>query len=176
MALTYVNIASQTLGSASATVTFSSIPSTYTDLVLIGSIRDTEGSTISNTLQIRANNDASAIYSYIQLQGAGSGSGNSTLNTSRTRFTVTQGSNGSTSTASTFASFELYIPNYTVSSNNPAGLVSVVENNAATAYVNTTAQLFRSTAAISRLDILSQSGNASIASGSSFYLYGIKKN
>ena len=176
MANTYINIASQTLGSSAASVTFSSIPSTYTDLILLGSIRDTEGSAVSRNLQIRANNDATAIYSFTRIYGTGS-TAVSDYNTSRTQFVVeTYGSNGSTSTANTFASFQLYIPNYTSSVNKPAYFISVVENNSATGYINSTAQLYRNTSAISQLQIRSHSGNSTIATGSSFFLYGIKNS
>jgi hypothetical protein len=176
MATTYTLISSNTVSSATAAVTFSSIPSTYTDLVLVGSMRDSQTvAAISRSLSIRVNNDASAIYSYTDIEGDGAAA-SSTFNTSRTVFFGTFGVNGDTSTANTFNSFELYIPSYTAATNKQASLSTVVENNAATAYIVSSAELYRDTTAISRLDIRSHSGNATIMVGSSFYLYGIKNS
>lgn len=175
MPVTYVNIASSTVGSATSTVTFSSIPSTYTDLVLLGSIRDTEGAANVQNLRIRLNNDSTTLYSFTQLQGNGSAA-IVDIATGRTNFLVNQGTNSTGSTANTFASFELYLPNYLSSTNKPASLFSFTENSATQAYINATAQLYRSTSTISRIDILSSAGNNTIAVNSSFYLYGIKKN
>jgi hypothetical protein len=171
MANTYTLISSNTLSSSAASVTFSSIPSTYTDLVLRGSIRDTTAGTVRD-LFIRANNDSSTLYSFRDIEASGSAVASS-ANTLRSYFQSVNGSNGSGSTSNTFTSFELYIPSYTASQNKPASLISAMENNATAAYITVSAQLYRSTTAISRLDIL---GDSTIASGSSFYLYGIKNS
>jgi hypothetical protein len=67
---TYTLIASNTLSSTSATVTFSSIPATFTDLVLICS--PVAISTENNSLRIRFNGDTGNNYSVIILKGTGS--------------------------------------------------------------------------------------------------------
>ena len=67
---TYTPIATTTLGSA-GTITFSSIPSTYTDLRLV-----IIGTTASGTnLDLRFNSDTSTNYSYTQFSGSGSVTG-----------------------------------------------------------------------------------------------------
>ena len=68
MPTTYEPIATQTLGSAAATITFSSIPATYTDLrlVLVGT------STISANPKINFNSDTATNYSQTILSGNGS--------------------------------------------------------------------------------------------------------
>ena len=64
---TYTPIASQTLASTVANVTFSSIPQGYTDLVLVVS-----SSTSTNTnLYLRFNNDSTSLYSDTVLNGNG---------------------------------------------------------------------------------------------------------
>lgn len=67
MALTYEPIATTTLGSSSASITFSSIPSTYTDLRII--FVGTGSSTSSKRL--RFNSDSGANYSSMNLTGDG---------------------------------------------------------------------------------------------------------
>jgi hypothetical protein len=66
---TYTPIASQVLASATGTVTFSSIPSTYTDLVLVANFTV---ATASGNLVITFNGDTtSGLYSKTQLEGTG---------------------------------------------------------------------------------------------------------
>ena len=67
---TYTPIATTTLGSA-ATVTFSSIPSTYTDIKLV-IIGGTTRATTSDVLFIRLNGDTGTNYSDTSLAGTGS--------------------------------------------------------------------------------------------------------
>ena len=171
MANTYTLIASNTLGSSAASVTFSAIPNTYTDLVLRASTR---GDTASVGIQIRtrANNNTSSIYSYTMLQGTGSAAQTGRI-TSSTRWDEAW-TTGSSATSNTFGSWELYIPSYTASQNKPMGSFAVSENNATESYISTAAYLFSSTTAITELNILRASGH--FVSGSSFFLYGIKNS
>ena len=67
MAATYEPIQTYTLSSAATTITFSSVPSTYTDLRLIL----TSQSTTSNGAYLRFNNDTGSNYSYTYLRGNG---------------------------------------------------------------------------------------------------------
>jgi hypothetical protein len=65
---TYTKIASTTLGSATASVTFSSISSAYTDLILV-----VNGSaTANNTATIQFNSDSASNYSSTGIYGDGS--------------------------------------------------------------------------------------------------------
>jgi hypothetical protein len=67
-ARTYEPIATTTLGSTATTVSFTSIPGTYTDLVLITSIKATS----ANTNQwMRFNSDSGTNYSSTNLYGTG---------------------------------------------------------------------------------------------------------
>ena len=70
MANTYTLISSNTLTSSAASVTFSSIPATYTDLVLRISARSDRVST-TDRLRLTFNSDTATNYSNITLVGDG---------------------------------------------------------------------------------------------------------
>jgi hypothetical protein len=172
MANTYTLISSNTLGSAAASVTFSSIPATYTDLVVRFSVRSNRASTFDN-IETRLNSDSGTNYSNILLAGDGAAA-SSSLSSNGTIW-GTQITNGDTSTSNTFSNSELYIPNYTSTSSKPASVFSVQEDNSTTARIRVNAYLYRGSSAISSM-VFTQSNGTSWLSGSSFYLYGISKS
>jgi hypothetical protein len=171
MANTYTLIASNVLGSAAASVTFSSIPATYTDLVLRVSARSTYGFP-RDYCQIQFNGSTSNLYSHTMLEGFdGSGTSERGNGSEITQFGVP----GNTTTANTFGLLEIYIPSYTASINKIVSISGVTENNSTTgAETKALAGLWRNTATIT--SILFASNNASLVAGSSFYLYGIKNS
>jgi len=170
MANTYVLIASNTLSSTAASVTFSSIPGTYTDLVLRVSARDSADTPISS-LTMTFNSDTATNYSQTILAGSGSAASSSrTTSVSGDARVVIQ---PSTYTTNVFGSFEIYIPNYTVSANKPYSYFGVTENNATAAEIRANAALWRNTAAISTITLAAPNN---FVSGSSFFLYGIKNS
>ena len=173
MANTYTLISSNVLGSSAASVTFSSIPATYTDLVLRMSARCTTAAN-NMVLGLRINGLSTTIYSNTFLQGTGSAasSGASATQTELNGNTF----QGDATTANTFTSIEFYIPSYTVAQNKPISGISSGENNATAALTKATANLIRSTATISSIFLFEQSSAALFSSGSSFYLYGIKNS
>ena len=173
MANTYVVIASNTLSSDTASVTFSSIPGTYTDLVLKFSAR-VDGATTGRELRLRFNSDTTTLYSNTVVRGDGSAA--SSYRDSNATFTAAGRATGTSSTSDTFSNVEIYIPNYTVSQNRQASLYSVLESNTATITNNivASADLYRSTTAITSIEVSPTSDN--FVSGSSFWLYGIKKD
>jgi hypothetical protein len=171
MPSTYTLIASNVLTSSAASVTFSAIPSTYTDLVLRYSARNDDTTTI---LGVRFNGDTATNYSTTILRGSGSAASSLSYNTTRTQLFEQDGIEPSTMTANTFNSGEIYIPSYLVSQNKPMSTFTVTEDNSSTAYMSAIANLWRNTAAITSINLYSNSGN--LVSGSSFYLYGISKS
>lgn len=174
MATTYTLISSNVLSSSAASVTFSSIPSTYTDLVLRCSVASDLAGVASNLL-LTINSDSGTNYSRTQLQGTGSAT-SSFKSTSATSISANQSIDGMSSTADTFASVEIYIPSYLISQNKPISINSVTENNSATnTYANAIASLWSNTAAITSL-VMTSSGSSNFLTGSSFYLYGIKNS
>ena len=171
MASTYTLISSQVLASSAASVTFSSIPATYTDLVLRCSVRTDDSARTLYYMKTQFNGDTGTNYSttdvYSYSSAAASVRTTSYNDLTGDPYTV----DGPNSTASTFSNLELYIPSYTASQNKPVSLSTAVENNSATlALIGASANLWRSTAAITSITFTSY-GN--FVTNSSFYLYGI---
>ena len=167
MPATYTLISSNVLTSSAASVVLSAIPSTYTDLVLRMSVRGTySGDT--TTAKITVNSITSG-YSQTRLQGNGA-SASSSRDSSDVQW-YAYSFNANTSTSNTFATGEFYLPSYTASQNKPASFILAGEQNGTTAYIGAQAQLLSNTATISSITFATLFGD--IASGSSFYLYGI---
>jgi len=162
---TYTLISSNVLASSAASVTFSAIPATYTDLVVRLSVRgDNTGLILEMTL-----NSATSTYSNTLLLGNGA-TASSTRNTGQAYLRAGY-VNPSGSTASTFSSGEIYIPNYTSTTNKPMSSLGITENNATTAYIANYANLWQTSSAITSISL--QVTGQNFVSGSSFYLYGI---
>lgn len=170
MANTYTLIASNTLSSNSNSVTFSSIPATYSDLVLRITTRDS-AATSFNDVQIRFNSDTATNYSYTFMMGSGSAASS---NRGTSQVYGAAYTTADSATANTFASTEIYIPNYTASANKPLSVISATETNATAAYILNYAELWRNTAAITSIELKIMGGGSDFKSGSSFFLYGIK--
>ena len=171
MANTYVLIASNTLSTTASSVTFSSIPSTYTDLVLKVSAR-TDRANASDTIIAKFNSTTSG-YSRTQIFVSGGTVGSS--QTSSAANIIIGYVNGNSSTSNTFNNLELYIPSYTLSQNKPMGAIAMNEDNATNANQNTTAILWANTAAVTTIELTPETG-PNFLSGSSFFLYGIKNS
>lgn len=168
MADTFKKIASVTVGAGgAASMNFTSIPATYTDLCIKFSARNTS---TGQYAFYRFNNDATSVYTARVLTGDG---------TSATSITNTFTGNianisTSTDTANTFGNGEIYILNYAGSTNKSSSVDAVNENNATLAYANLTANLWANSAAINRIDLLPTVGN--FAQYSTATLYGISKS
>ena len=167
MPATYTLISSTTLTTAQATVVFSSIPQTYTDLEFRLSVRGTSSATIRNT---RFTVNGTNTVSYTLLQGT-NGTASSSRATAQT--SIQSGTtSAATATADTFSSHSIYIPNYAGSTTKPMSVYSAMENNSATDfYLETYAILQNQTTAITDITFAISANNYAI--GSSFYLYGI---
>ena len=170
MAATYTLISSNVLSASAASVTFSSIPATYTDLVLRFTARS-DRAIVSDNIPITFNGTATG-YSRTYLVNNG-GTPQSANQTSTGTSIAVLYSDGANATANTFSSGEVYIPSYTVSQNKPVSSIGMVEDNNATGYAGTTAHLWSNTAAITSITV-SASSSQNFVAGSSFYLYGIK--
>ena len=175
MATTYTLISSQTLASSATSVTFSTIPSTYTDLCLKFSTRSSTSAN-TNGLTLTVNSSTSS-YSETHLYGNPYAdptpfSGRNNLAPSAELLGY---SPGSLATANTFGNGEIYIPNYAGSTNKVYGSNSVTENNSQQSVVWVEAGLWSNTSAITSITI-GDYGGGNLVSGSTFYLYGIKNS
>jgi hypothetical protein len=178
MASTYTLISSTTLSSTTANITFSSIPSTYTDLVLRTSTRQDQSFTNAKLFGIYFNGDNSNLYySATVLNGTGAAVSSTRTDNpgSATQYDsiYVRGSDLSTDTTNTFASAEIYIPSYRATQARVVGSFSATENNATTAYISALAGLYTGTTAVTSIGIQAV---ATFEIGSSFYLYGIKNS
>jgi hypothetical protein len=175
MPATYTLIASNTLSSSAASVTFSAIPNTYTDLIIKASIRENAGGQYPNSIDLQFNGSSATNYSRTDVY-ADATTPSSTRNSSQTKIIFQNAVNGSSSTSNTFSSVEIYIPNYAVSQNKPISAASNTEANSSSNLlwsVAAAAGLWRDTSAITSINLAC---GASLASGSSFFLYGIKNS
>jgi hypothetical protein len=167
MANTYKLIEAKTLGSTAASVTFSSIPGTYTDLLVKISARGTQ-SAINQSYQMTFNGSSTTGLSMKRLYGTGAAaSSDSTSNIE---------ANGSTATSNTFSNEEIYIPNYLSSNAKSFSIDGVVENNATTAYQLLYAGLWNPSTQAAITSIVFTGLTGSFVADSTFYLYGIKNS
>lgn len=164
MPQTYEPITTQTLSSNQTTVTLSSIPSTYTDLILIFS-----GYAANNgggSMLVRGNGDTSTLYNTTYLYSDGA--------------TITPGQTGDTNAGLFMGRMQgnstdlgggyIHIPNYA----NTTTFKTMLGTNFNSASINwISCGTYRSTNAISSLTIRVESG-ADFNSGSMFTLYGVK--
>ena len=159
---TFTKIASVTGTGSSGVLTFSSIPSTFTDLCVKFSLRsDTTGNTEAviklNTVTPTQRN----------LQGSGAAASSNT-----NAFIVV---NASGSTSLTYTNGEYYVPNYLSTVAKSASSDVVEENNATTARAQLNAYLYSTvTSAVTSLSITDNYGNWTNLSTAT--LYGIKSS
>lgn len=172
MPLTYNLIASNTLGTSATSITFSSIPQTYTDLVL----------RISNALNgggpanywIKYSGVTSGVYSAFGFRAFQNPPDTISSPNQTELFAGWMPGNGYPNSRS---NNEVYIPDYTAARRKQAWVANQCSQNTATAgewYVAGIATDFNSSTAITSIQVgVSSPG---FVADSSFYLYGIKRN
>lgn len=158
---TYVALATQTLGSAAASVTFSSIPQGYTDLVVVAQVK---GATATGDLVYRFNGDTGSNYSRTALYGTGSAAGSARSSST----TYISDYYGYPTTAAN-ATDIIHLMNYSNTTTNKTVLARNNGPDGTEAIVG----LWRSTAAITSIEFFITSSASNIATGSTFTIYGI---
>ena len=158
MTATYDCIATTTLGSAASSVTFSSISGSYTDLVIVMSY----SRSVSGNGLLRFNSDTGSNYSYTYLLGDGS-SASSSRGSNQTNGIISYDSASLQETCIinifNYSNTTTYKSFYTRGNDTGLGVIT---------YMN----LWRSTSAITSIELRPNSGNWN--SGSMFSLFGIK--
>jgi hypothetical protein len=157
--MTYFPIATTTLGSAAASVTFSSIAGTYTDLVIV--INGAYASSDDGSPGLRFNSDTGSNYSETLIDGDGS-SASSARDSNATSAIL-----GSMS--ATISTSIINVMNY---ANTTTYKTSISRGNNSANRVRAYVALWRNTAAITSIQIITN-GAINFATGSTFTLYGI---
>lgn len=168
MPSTYEKIATQTLASAASSVTFSSIPGTYTDLVLVVLAKQT-GTPTGTDAFITLNGSGSSIYSRTVLNGDGTTASSSRgTNMDRAYFPV------SPQTADA-----VIIYNFMNYANTTTNKTFLMRYGGSPGVTFAAVYLYRSTAALTTIaltgsDQMGAGTPDNWAIGSTFNLYGIK--
>ena len=162
-------IETKVLGTAAASIEFTSIPQTFTDLVLFYSFRDTGTNGLERVHQTAISlNTSTSSFSSRALAGDGS---------TAFSFSVTPRFSGwhpdAASTSNTFGNTMLYLPNYTGSTNKSYSIDQVAENNSSKTYASIVAGLWSNTAAITGITLTTLGTNLDV--GSTASLYGVLK-
>lgn len=163
MPKTYTPIATQTLTTSAASVTFSSIPGTYTDLVVVVDALNTFGN--NYWLYMRAGNgsiDTGNNYSGTYLYGTGSAAVSARGTSGPSIIGVIDSAN--------FKGHIVQVMNYA----NTTTYKTWLSRGNANAYTGAWVNLWRSTAAVNTIEFSIEAGK-SFAVGSTFTLYGILK-
>jgi len=167
MSLTHIETIE--LGSSQSSITFSSIPQDYDDLVILVSARSTSTGGIG--LRLRLGNgtlDTGSNYNSLLLQGTGSSVATSVQTTTELFVGVVS---RSSFTANTFSNGSIYISNYTALANKSISVDNVSENNATESFQFLDAGLHSSTSSVDIAQIFLNSD--SLETGTTASLYGV---
>lgn len=164
MALTYSSIATTTLGSNQASVTFNSF-SGYTDLILVCQVQQV---TDGEDLAIQVNSDTGTNYSRTYLCGDGS-TAHSGRSTSASNIIVDHHA-----TPPTSSSFSANIINFENYANSTTYKTILARSNSLSTYAGSVGVvgLWRSTSAITSITIFC-TNSSNMKTGSTFTLYGV---
>ena len=163
---TYVALDKKTVASAVSSVTFTGIPSTYTDLVLVSYVRYT-ATNVGQGIGLQFNGDTTSNYSATILEGDGT-TASSYRSTNATLGYISAPSNGS---QSSFTPVVTHIQNYT----NTTTYKSFLSRSSGPSFVDAYAGIWRGTpAAITSLTVITGGTAGNIDVGSTFSLYGIR--
>ena len=163
MAVTYEPLATTTLGSAAASVSFTSISGSYTDLVCVVNY---SLNVANSSLFVRLNSDSGSNYSYTRVSGNGStASSGRGSNGTQARITADTTAQGSGTRQTVILNFM----NYSNSTTYKTFLSRYSSSGGTEAFVD----LWRSNSAVTSIEIKGFDATAIIESGSTFTLYGI---
>jgi len=170
MANTFVKIQTVTVGvSGSASIDFTSIPQTYTDLKILISAKNNRADTLDHLLI--GFNGSTTSFTNRQLTGS-----STTPSTSTSVARSVGVINSASSTASVFNNGEVYIPNYTSANTKSYSADSVTEiNSTSDNFLCLTAGLWSNTAAITSISLTNNVGT-SFVQYTTATLYGIKSS
>lgn len=158
---TYTALANITLSSSASSVTFSSIPGTYRDLVLVCSITNASGGT--NTINIRFNGDTGSNYNRVHMIGTGTADSVAFSNSTES-LSIPTGGTGNVGTVIS------QIMDYSATDKHKTFLTRIADKGGYGDYVIASASRWANTSAVTSLTFY---GTTNFLSGNSFALYGI---
>ena len=165
---TYDLIASQTLGSAAASITFSSIAASWTDLRLV---LVATSSVASDWITVQFNSDTGTNYSYTYLDGDGSATHSaSSTGSSYLSFGNSRGTASST-TIPDFTTIDIFA--YAGSTYKTA-LANNNNDKNGSGVTKSSVGLWRSTSAINTVKVYYGGNGSNMNTGTTAQLYGIK--
>jgi hypothetical protein len=168
MALTYEVISNTVLSSRTGTVTFSSIPQTYYDLIIRINAQGIASGW--NYINLRCNGDTSTNYSYADLNSdATTVVSSSNSGQTSARLSVNSVPNISYSTGS---QIEYYMGGYTSVAKIPILGIAMGSRASTTQYSAQDAATFRGNGPVTSITLLNLSSDFEV--GSSFRLYGVR--
>jgi hypothetical protein len=159
--MTYKALATTTLSTSTASVTFGSIPATYRDLVVVvnGKLNDAAG------VEMTLNSDTTnGNYSWVDMEGTSTGAVSFTLSNRTIGY---MGNEVST--------LMINLMDYSVTDKHTTSLASttIFDSSAANTFVTRAASRWANTAAVTTIK-LEDTGGKTFSSGTTFALYGIE--
>ena len=173
MANTFKKIAIVTVGAGGASsIEFTSIPNTYSDLLVVLSVRTSKAGSYTGSFAMQFNGDTGSNYTNRDLYGTGSVAGSaSTVNAAGYFNEGAVDSAGNT--AGIFSVNSIYIPKYLSSQRKSFSSDFTAEDISTAAYAIMTSGIWTGTSAITSIKFISDSNWAQYSTAT---LYGIKNS
>lgn len=162
--MTYQLIETKTLGTAAASIEFTSIPQDGTDLLVLSSLRNTTSGQTNGNLTFNGSTSG-----YSERMVYGTGTAGISVSTSGSLINWSEVHPDSTMTANTFGNGRIYIANYTSSAAKSLMSEAVLETNATGTLMYVNSAIWNNTAAIASLRIAASGGTLAVGSTISLY-------
>jgi hypothetical protein len=171
MANTYTKLGAYTFpsGASAAAVGFTSIPQTYTDLIVHLSVRSTYATGYDSIGMYF--NGVQTTQSNTFLNGTGSG-----YSSNRSTYRALATINSAFNNPNVFSSITITIPNYAATIYKQISIDHVLEGNQAASVLTIGAELWSNTAAINSITFDTATSGVALAQYTEFTLYGVKNS
>jgi hypothetical protein len=170
---TYTPLANVTLGTATSSVSFSAIPASYRDLILVVTGRSTYTPDGGESVSLRVNGDSGSNYPYVRMGGTGSGSGFSDAGTLARAFLASIRASESSNTSPGVAVIQIMDYSATDKHKSMLGRGSSLAGDGTTAH----AVRWANTNAITSIQVIPdrqiQGASSNWATGTTFNLFGV---
>lgn len=172
MAITYVPITTTTCNTTTASVTFSSLPATYNDLVIVGQGKAQSGSSTLVDVGVRFNGDTNSNYSTVKTYSLNYSSGTVSTNIGGINAETYLDANNTNDALGSGFKIDLFDYNTTYSYKNFLNRASCFTQTDKGVFI--TASTWKNAAAITSITLYPTTGSGFYA-GTYIALYGIKR-